>query len=109
MIDPVSLAAVTSAITLLGNEFSKGVAGEAGKTAWAGLKNLFGWDQAEPPVAEIPVEAAKILQASPEKFSQALEILQVKGEGAGDWSQIVIHAKNVGTVNNYGHQSNTFN
>jgi hypothetical protein len=41
-IDPVTLATITSAVTVLGNEYLKGVGSEAGKTIWIAVKLLFG-------------------------------------------------------------------
>ena len=54
-IDPITLASVTAAVSVLGNEFLKGMVTEAGKRAWTGIKALFGWTS-DPAPAEIPRE-----------------------------------------------------
>ena len=41
--DPVILAVITSAVTLLASESLKGAASAAGRDAWGRIKALFGW------------------------------------------------------------------
>ncbi len=45
--DPITLATVTSAVTLLATECGKGLASEAGKATWSKIRSLLGW-QDEP-------------------------------------------------------------
>ncbi len=41
--DPITLATVTSALTVLATEATKATASEAGKELWAKVKSLFCW------------------------------------------------------------------
>lgn len=50
--DPITLAVVTSAVTTLASEVGKGIAGEAGKSAWGKIKAWFQWST-EPAEAEL--------------------------------------------------------
>jgi hypothetical protein len=40
--EPVSIATITAALTVLGTEVSKGAASEAGKEAWRKIRQLIG-------------------------------------------------------------------
>jgi len=73
--DPITLAAVTSAVTVLGTKVAEGAASEAGKTLWGGVKELFGWKN-EPASAEIAQCVAEHLQDYPEHASQVIQLLQ---------------------------------
>jgi hypothetical protein len=75
MIDPVALASITSAVSLVGNDYLKGLATEAGKATWAGIKALFGWTS-DPPPAEIPNKVASALTESPDLTEKLLYILK---------------------------------
>jgi hypothetical protein len=75
MIDQVALATITASATVLGNEFLKGIAGEAGKSTWLKIKSLFGWE-ADPTPAELPEKIASSLVASPELANQLLALLK---------------------------------
>jgi len=81
LIDPIALASITSAVTLLGHEYAKGIAGEAGKATWTQIKSLFDW-HTDPPVAEIPEKVAGALTASPETAGKLVEILKSQPPGA---------------------------
>ena len=93
MIDPIALASITSAVSVLGNEFFKGVAGEAGKSTWAKIKTLFNW-QSDPKPEDIPHTVATALNSSPELAGQVLALL--KKDQTGSPSAMVgnIHAEN---------------
>jgi len=101
--DPIILAMLTSAVTVLGTKVAEGAASEAGKTLWGGVKDLFGWKN-EPPSAEIPQRAAKHLQDHPEHASQVVQLLQQDKEAVGMLvgqinAEKVIVAHKIDTVN----------
>jgi hypothetical protein len=73
--DAVALAAVTSAVTVLGTKVAEGVATEASKSIWAGLKRIFGWEK-EVPTEELPIHTARQLSANPELAKQVLQLLR---------------------------------
>lgn len=75
MIDPVSLASITSAIAVLGNDYLKGVASEAGKSTWNQVKALLGWSS-DPAPAEIPEKVAAAVKDSPDITERLLELLK---------------------------------
>ena len=75
MLDPVVLSSLTTAVAFVGQEFAKGVSGEAGKATWNGIKHLFGW-YTDPPLAEIPTKVAEGLSHSPEISEKLLELLK---------------------------------
>ena len=85
-IDTVTLAMITSAVSVLGNEFVKGVATEAGKSSWAAIKALFGWTS-DPAPADIPHKVASALITSPEITEKLLGLL--KDNPAGTATAIV--------------------
>src|SRR4051812_6827221 len=74
MLDPRDLALITSAVTIAGKEYLKGVAGDAGKATWARVKALFGW-ATDPPSEEIPQKVAAALTADPAKKETLLTLL----------------------------------
>jgi hypothetical protein len=86
MIDPTALATITASATVLGTEYLKGVATEAGKATWQGVKSLFGWS-ADPAPAEIAEKVASTLTCSPELTEKLVALL--KNGNAGDSSAIV--------------------
>lgn len=71
--EPITLAAATAAITVLGTKVAEGVAGEAAKTLWESLLKLFGWNTAPSDLARATAEH---LQAHPEHAAQAIRVLQ---------------------------------
>jgi len=74
-IDPAALASITAAVSLLGKDCMAGLATDAGKSAWAGIKSLFGWTS-DPNPAEIPQKVADSLTSSPDIVEQLLALLQ---------------------------------
>jgi hypothetical protein len=86
MIDPVVLSSITAAVSQLGSEFAKGVANEAGKSTWASIKKLFGWET-DPLVAEIPEKVARALTVSPHTSEKVLQFL--KHSEIGEASSLV--------------------
>jgi hypothetical protein len=88
MLDPIVLSSITAAVSVLGNEFAKGVASEAGKTTWGGVKKLFGWTS-DPAPHEIPAQIATKTEASPEIVEKLLDLL--KHNQTGTAAQLVNH------------------
>ena len=80
-IDPLVLSSITAAVTVLSENFAKGLAGEAGKATWSNIKSLFGW-HTDPPIAEIPEKVAGGLEASPDVTEKLLELLKSEPTGA---------------------------
>jgi hypothetical protein len=97
MLDPIVLATITSAVSLLGHEYLKGAASEAGKATWSGIKSVFGWNS-DPAPAEIPHKTAEAITASPELAEQLLVLL--KNHQAGSATAIVgqLHVSEGGKV-----------
>jgi hypothetical protein len=60
MIDPISLATLTSAVTVLGAECIKGASRGAGQDLWGKVKSLFNWG-ADPDLADLAVKVASKL------------------------------------------------
>lgn len=75
MIEAAAIASLTSAVTLLGTDYLKGVAGEASKATWNQIKSLFGWTS-DPNPEELPERVAAEVTKSPETAEQLLRILQ---------------------------------
>ena len=88
--EPVTLATLTGAVTVLASEVGKGIAGEAGKNAWSKIKSLFKWS-AEPAEADLSADIAKALQANEALARQIVELLQAQSTGTA--------SKLVGTIN----------
>lgn len=72
--DPITLATLTAAATVLGTECLKGFAGEAGKSVWGKVKKLLGW-ASDPQPAEIAKGVAERLQADPALGKELLSLL----------------------------------
>lgn len=73
--EPTSLAAVTSALTFLGTECSKGMASEAGKSLWKRVIALFGWTK-EPSIDRLNSSIDSKLQSDVELLKQLAKLLQ---------------------------------
>lgn len=80
MIDPVVLASITSAVSVLGSDYLKGFATEAGKASWTGVKALLGWTS-DPEPAEIPAAVCNAVVASPEIAQKLLHLLKSDQSG----------------------------
>jgi hypothetical protein len=74
-IPPEALAAISSAAALVGHEFLKGTAGEAGKSAWLAVKGALGWTS-DPPPAEMKTRVEESLATQPELAEKLLEVLK---------------------------------
>jgi hypothetical protein len=75
VIDAVVLSSLTTAVSVLGTDYLKGVGSEAGKATWTGIKTLFGW-ASDPAPAEIPEKITNALSASPELTEELLKLLK---------------------------------
>jgi hypothetical protein len=79
-ITPVALASITAAVRVLGTEYLKGIATDAGKGSWSGIKALFG-GTSDPAPAEIPEKVATALTASRDIAEKLLELLKSNQTG----------------------------
>jgi hypothetical protein len=76
--DPVTLATVTAAVSVLATECAKGIASSAGKDLWGKIKSLFGW-QSEPQPSELAGSIASELQKDPRRAGEVLALLKQVG------------------------------
>lgn len=74
MPDPITLATITAAVSVLGNEYAKGIATEAGKNTWQRISTLFGWSP-DSEMSGVANQAAVKMTASPELAQQVWELL----------------------------------
>ena len=80
---------MTSAVTMLAVECAKGVASGVGKSLWAEIKSLLTWKE-EPEIADLAIEIAKKLQASPDMAQQVEVILKNKQSSSSTISGALI-------------------
>jgi hypothetical protein len=73
--DPIALSSLTAAVSVIANEYLKGIASDAAKSTWAGIKSLFGWSS-DPAPAEIPQRVAEAATASPELAEKLFALLK---------------------------------
>jgi hypothetical protein len=73
--DPIALAAVTSAVTTLAMEAAKSTAGEAGKSLWEKIKKRLGF-ASDPKPEELPVQIAIKLNGDEKLASEIIKLLQ---------------------------------
>lgn len=73
--EPITLATVTAALTVLGNESMKGFASEAGKAIWNRAKTILGWSE-EPKTEELPQAIATKLQEDESAAQEIVHLLQ---------------------------------
>ncbi len=92
--EPVTLAMLTSAVTVLALEVGKGAASELGKSAWGKIKSLFKWS-AEPAEADLSADIAKALEANEALARQVVEILQAQSTGTASTLVGTINADKV--------------
>ena len=101
--DPVTLALLTSAVSMFAGEYIKGFSGEAGKATWSGIKSVFGWKD-DPKLEDVPHRVASSLAAAPE-LGQKIFVLLKDNQAAGVAASMIgkIDAKNVTNIQtNYG-------
>lgn len=79
--DPITLATITSAVTVLALEAGKGMASEAGKSAWQKIKKLFGMT-GEPKEEDLAREVAERLVNDPALAKEVLSLLENRGTGS---------------------------
>ena len=110
--EPLILATLTSAVTVLASEVGQGIASAAGKSAWGRIKALFKWP-AEPAEPDLSAEIAKSLAANEALARQVVEILQAQSTGTAsklvgrisvDKGSVTIVETNIGNITN----TNTF-
>lgn len=85
-IDPTVLSSIAASVSLLGTEYLKGTATEAGKSTWGGIKSLFGWCS-DPDPMELSAKVADTLAVSPELVEKVLQLL--KRDQASTAAQLV--------------------
>jgi hypothetical protein len=73
--EPVTLAAVTSALTLLGSEAAKGIISESGKDLWKIAKERFGWST-DPPADSLAIDIANRLKGDESLTNELAELLK---------------------------------
>lgn len=78
--DPVTLATITSAVTILATEVAKGAASEAGKQAWTAAKKLLGFSS-DPSEAQLAPEIARRLAGNADAAKQIVTLLQEEPTG----------------------------
>lgn len=78
--DPIVLSSLTAAVSVIGNEYLKGIASDAAKSTWAGIKSLLGWSS-DPAPADIPQKIAEATTASPELVEKLLALLKANQTG----------------------------
>jgi hypothetical protein len=74
-VDPVTLATVTAALTVLGSEVGSGIAKEAGKDLWSKAKSLLGLKK-EPEQADLASTIAERLSGDEDLMKSLVELLQ---------------------------------
>jgi len=78
--DPIALAALTSAVTVLAQEVLKGTASEIGKDIWGSVKSLLGFS-ADPPESKLAIQVAQKLAADQQIASKVANLLQQNPTG----------------------------
>lgn len=86
--DPVALATVTSAVTMLASEAGKGLAGEAAKDLWGRIRSRLGLAK-EPPMEELAPTVARALSDNEAAASDVVRMLQQHAGQAGDAASLV--------------------
>jgi hypothetical protein len=86
--DPVILATVTSAITLVATEVTKGAASEAGKALWTKIKGMFGWST-DPSPPDLAADIARKLANDAELTKKIVELLKAQPENDQRASSLV--------------------
>lgn len=96
--EPITLATITAAATVLATEAGKGLAGDAGKSAWEAIKKKFGWG-AEPETSTLAPTIARELQERPEVAKEVLELLQASRTGTAQQLVGTLQAEKVVVAN----------
>lgn len=90
--DPVTLATITSGVTVLATECGKGLAGQAGKDTWARIKSLLGWKD-DPAPEKLAPAVAERLADDDATAQRVVMLLQENANSVGSGAAIV------GTIN----------
>ena len=80
--DPIALAQITAAVTVLGTKVAEGVASAAGKSLWSGVVQLFKWKDV-PPTSDLAKRTAEHLSQRPEDAPLVLQLLQQDNSTVG--------------------------
>jgi hypothetical protein len=80
--DPVALATVTSAVTMLASEAGKGLAGDAGKDLWGRVRSVLGWKE-DPPMQDVAPKVAARLQGDEQAAREIVQLLQGHSSSSG--------------------------
>ncbi|HEV7747501.1 MAG TPA: hypothetical protein VGO56_21060 [Pyrinomonadaceae bacterium] len=102
--DPTVLAAITGALAVLSTEVAKGIAGEAGKSAWEKIKVLLG-SRPQEGLDSGQNDVAAQLEGNPEITLQVLDLLKSSqsknvGQLVGSiTAEKVVVANDIGIVN----------
>lgn len=73
--EPITLATITAALTVLATDVISGAASAAGEDLWQKAKALLGW-RAEPDLPNLAVAIAEELQRNEERAGQLVALLQ---------------------------------
>ena len=85
--NPLTLATITSSVTVLATDCLKGIATEAGKSTWNAIKSLFKWNS-DPKLEELANKIAEELQKNPEIAEQIVKMLKDQ-DSIGSASELV--------------------
>jgi hypothetical protein len=107
--DPITLATITSAVSVLATEVVKGSAGEVGKEVWARVKSALGWRE-DPALDRIAPEVAQRFATDESMARTVVELLQQHANQVGTSGAIVgnVHAERLVVIQNQ-HISGDFN
>src|SRR5689334_17543138 len=76
--DPVTLATITSAVSILGWEVAKGAANEAGKAVWRNVTSTLGLSP-DQKLEDIAPVVAGILESDEARATEIVRLLQQSG------------------------------
>lgn len=106
--DAVTLATITSGVSVLATECAKGLAGQAGKDTWARIRSLLGWKNDPAPEQLAPAVAERL--ANDEGTARSIVELLQQQANVGSAAAIVgnIHAERVVVIKDQ-HVAGDFN
>ena len=102
--DPITIAAITGALTALATEVAKGAASAAGKDAWGKIKELLGSTSSDA-IEKAQSQIAEQLMANPEIAKKLMELLNSsQSKNAGQLvgsitAEKVVVSNNIDTLN----------
>lgn len=99
--DPITLATITSAVTVVATEAGKGVMAGVGQDVWARIKGVLGL-QKDPPPAELAPTIATRLEHDDEAAREVLRLLREHADASPKAAAIVgqINAEKVVIIPN---------